>query len=52
MNSSNIHKRSHQQTEDELINGIIDELWTQLHKGPTDSLDYNQTMEFINAILY
>jgi hypothetical protein len=35
-----------------LINGIIDELWTQLKKGPNDSLDYNQTMEFINAILY
>ena len=41
MNSSNIHKRSYnqQQEEDELIKQIIiDDLWTEWKKGPNDTL--------------
>ena len=52
MNSSNIQKRSYQQVEDALINEIIDDLWSQMKKGPNDTMDYSQTMEFVNAILY
>jgi Ca2+-binding EF-hand superfamily protein len=52
MNSSNIQKRSYQQVEDALINEIIDDLWAQMKKGPNDTIDYRQTMEFVNAILY
>ena len=52
MNSSNIQKRSYQQVEEDLINYIIDDLWAQMKKGPNDTMDYSQTMEFVNAILY
>ena len=52
MNSSNIQKRSYQQVEDALINEIIDDLWAHVKKGPNDALDYSQTREFINAILF
>ena len=54
MNSSNIHKRSYnqQQEEDELIKQIIiDDLWTEWKKGPNDPLTYNETMGFIFNIL-
>ncbi len=50
--SSNLQKRSYQQDKDAIINEIIDDLWAQMKKGPNDALDYNQTMDFINAIRY
>jgi hypothetical protein len=52
MNSTYLQKRSYHQVEDDLINEIIDDLWAQVKKGPNDTMDYNQTMEFVNAILF